>query len=515
MNLTEFRNMPLYSFPNPEVEKALQHAVKEEEANTGKTYPLIIGGETVKTDETFASVDPCMTDRVIGKFYKAGKKEAEQAIEAAQKAFNHWRKVNPVERIEIILRAASIARRERNNLTALMSLEIGKNWPEADGEVCRLIDFMEFYARDIFNYTGGEKLPPAISEATEYNYFPLGIGVVISPFNFPYALSASAFVAAIVCGNTVVWKPSSDAAACSHRLHEIFVEAGLPAGVLNLITGSGDEIGGCLVTHPDTSFTAFTGSVEVGTEIYEKAARRHQEQKLMKRVIAEMGGKNAIFVDKDCDVESAVAGVIHSAYGYQGQKCSAASRLILLPENYDLVIDKVAKKAEELTIGPAVENNQLNAVINQKALDKIASFIELGKKEGHLVTGGEINSNKGYYVQPTLFKGIAPDSDFNQQEIFGPVLSVIRADDLDEVLDIVNATRYGLTGAVYSKNPEVIARMKAEWECGNFFVNRGCTGAPAATHPFGGIKLSGTNTRVSGPHYLRNFLQNKFIASRY
>lgn len=515
MNLSSFKNTSLYPFPNEELEKTLHAEIKNGEAIMGEEYPLLIGGEKHKAKTTFSSIDPCSPERAVGKFQLAGEKEAGLAVRAASDAFKGWRQIEAAERAKIFVKAARIAREERNHLIAITSLEVGKNWPEADGEICRFIDFLEFYARDIFSYMHGEKLPPSRNEATEYHYLPLGVGVVISPFNFPFALPAASLLAALICGNTVVWKPASDAAACAYRLYGILKQAGLPDGVLNIVTGSGETVGKYLVSHPEIKFIAFTGSADVGTEICELAARRHAGQKGIKRVVAEMGGKNAIFVDTDCDLDDAVAGVVHSAFGYQGQKCSAASRLILLSDNYDEVLEGLVKKTEALTIGPARENCQLNAVINENSFNKINYYIEQGKREGRLITGGETFSENGFYVKPTVFEGIKPSSPLNQKEIFGPVLSVLKAENLEEVLEIANGTCYGLTGSVYSNNPRVIAQAKAEWDCGNLFINRGCTGAPAGTHPFGGVKLSGTNTRVSGPNYLLNFLEDKFIATKY
>ncbi len=508
--LSPFKNMTYLDFSDPEVRKKMEEAIDKVRGEFGREYPMIIAGREVKIDAKFNSYNPSHKNEVVGVFQKADEKVAEEALQAALKAFETWKKVPYEKRAEYLLKAAQIMRQRRYDLDATMILEVGKNWLEADADTCEAIDFLEFYAREMLRYGKEQPLTPYEPEENHAFYIPLGVGVIIPPWNFPSAILTGMTSAAIVTGNTVVLKPASDAPLTGYKVAKILQEAGIPDGVLNFITGPGHVAGNYLVEHPKTRFISFTGSMEVGKGIYEKAGKVVPGQIWLKRAIVEMGGKDAIIVDSEADLNLAVEGVTASAYGFQGQKCSACSRAIVDESIYDEFIDKLKARVEKISVGDVADyNNYMGPVINQAAYDKCMKYIQIGKEEGKLLIGGTGDNSEGYFVQPTIFVDVKPKSRIEQEEIFGPILAVIKAKDYDHAIEIANDTIYGLTGAVYTKNPEKVKRAVEDFHVGNLYINRKCTGALVDVHPFGGFNMSGTDAKAGGRDYLLLHLQMK------
>lgn len=519
--VSEFKNEHLADFGKPETVRLMQEALEYVKGQLGKDYPLVIGGEKITLEKKINSLNPAKPSEIVGSAQSATVEHAMKAVEAAAKTYETWRWVAEEERAERLFHVAQIMRRRKFELSAWMVYEVGKSWAEADGDVCEAIDFCEFYAREALRYA---EVQPCLHWAGEHDimvYIPLGVGVVIPPWNFPFAILAGMTCAAWVTGNTVVLKPSSDATVIAAKFMEIIEEAGLPAGVVNFVPGSGGAIGDTLVSHPKTRFISFTGSKAVGLHINELAAKSVPGQKWIKRVAAEMGGKDAIIVDNEADLDSAATGIVSAAFGFQGQKCSACSRAIIVESVYDEMVKLVVEKAKKITVGPTQDpKNFMGPVISKKAFDSINEYIEIGKKEGRLVLGCENKKGEGrwekddggYFIKPTIFADIKPGARLEQEEIFGPVLAVIKARDFDHALEIANDTEYGLTGAVYSKNRDKIEKAKLEFHVGNLYINRKCTGAMVACHPFGGFNMSGTCSKAGGRDYLYLFLQSKSIS---
>ncbi|MBY6272175.1 MAG: L-glutamate gamma-semialdehyde dehydrogenase [Bacillaceae bacterium] len=511
-----FKHEPLTDFSREENRQAFLRALKKVEAELGREYDLVIGGKRIRTEEKIVSVNPANKNEVIGRVSKANRELAEQAMQAALEKFNEWRKFKPEARADILFKAAAIVRRRKHEFSALMVKEAGKSWREADADTAEAIDFMEYYGRQMLRIKDGFEVESRPGESNRFGYIPLGVGVVISPWNFPFAIMCGTTVAALVTGNTVLLKPASATPVVAAKFVEVLEEAGLPAGVLNFIPGSGAEVGDYLVDHPKTRFISFTGSKEVGVRIYERAAKVHPGQIWLKRVIAEMGGKDTIIVDKDADLELAAQSIVTSAFGFSGQKCSACSRVVALKEVYDQVLDRVVKLTKELKVGdPADYGNFTGPVIDQAAFDKIMKYIEIGKKEGRLMTGGEGDSSKGFFIQPTVFADLDPKAVIMQEEIFGPVVAFCKAEDFDHALEIANNTEYGLTGAVISNNRENLEKAREEFHVGNLYFNRGCTGAIVGYQPFGGFNMSGTDSKAGGPDYLLLHMQAKTVSEMY
>ncbi len=513
--LPEFKNQAYTDFSVPETKAAMEKELARAEANFGREYDLYIGGKWIKAEETFESRNPSNKDEIIGVFQKASPKEVDQAIAAGLEAFEWWKRVPAKERAAVLLRASQIMQRRRLEIDAWMVLEEGKNWLEADADVAEAIDFLEFYAREMLRYAQPQPVTPVPGEFPELVYLPLGVGAVIPPWNFPMAILTGMTSAAIVTGNTVLLKPASDAPKMGHLFTEIMIEAGLPAGVLNFVTGGGASIGDYIVKHPKIRFISFTGSKDVGLRINELAAKHQEGQIWIKRVVAEMGGKDAIVIDEDTDLDKAAAAVVASAYGFQGQKCSAASRVIVHQAVYDQFVDLLVAKTKQIKVGPVKDpNHYMGPVINQAALEKVLYYIELGKKEGKLVFGGKKMEGNGFYVQPTIIKDVPPNARLAQEEVFGPVLAVMKAKDFDDAIAIANGTEYGLTGAVWSRNRDRILKAKQEFHVGNLYINRKCTGALVGGHPFGGFNMSGTDSKAGGRDYLLLFLQAKSVSEK-
>ncbi len=513
--LEDYRPTTYLDFGDSDVRARMEEAIRQVEGELGREYPCRVGGEDIRLPKTRTSVNPGNPEQVVGLFPEADAALADRAVEAAAQAFASWRRVSAAERSEIVFRAADVMRRRRLELAAWMCFEVGKSWAEADGDVAEAIDFCEYYAR--LNLHHAYDPYPVVEipgEEDRVVYLPLGVGAVIPPWNFPLAILAGMTAAAIVTGNTVVLKPASESMTIGWKFMEVLEEAGLPAGVVNFLAGPGEVVGRTLVDHPLVRFVSFTGSKQVGIEIYERAAEVHPDQRWLKRVVAEMGGKDAIIVDADADLDEAVEGVTLSAFGYQGQKCSACSRAIVDDDVYDEFLRKLLKRSAEIQPGDVTEGAWMGPVVSKSQFRKIKEYIDIGKKEGTLLLGGKADDHGGYFVQPTIFADVPPDARIAREEIFGPVLAVIRARDYDEALDIANDTEYGLTGAVYTRDPEKIERAENEFHVGNLYINRKCTGALVGVHPFGGFNMSGTDSKAGGKDYLLLFLQPKTIARK-
>jgi 1-pyrroline-5-carboxylate dehydrogenase len=514
MKIRPFRNEAITDFSKLKNVQLQKEAIDKVRGKLGKTYELVIGGKKVKTQKTFGSFNPSNKDELIATFYKGTAELADKAILTAEKAFQTWRYVPAEERAKLLFKAAEITRRRRYEINAYMILEAGKNYTEADADTAEAIDFIEFYAHEMIRYASKQPLTPIKGEKNELVYIPLGVGVVIPPWNFPFAILVGMSSAAIVTGNTVVLKPSSDAPMMGRLFYEIMEEAGIPKGVLNFLPGSGGEVGDSLVAHPKTRFISFTGSMEVGIHIYELAAKVQPGQIWLKRVIAEMGGKDSIIVDSETNIDEAVKGVTAAAFGFQGQKCSACSRAIVDQSVYKEFVAKLKAEVEKIQVGPAEENYFMGPVINESARQNTLGYIEIGKKEGKLLNGGNIAEGNGFYLQPTVFADIKPMARISQEEIFAPVLTVIKAKNFDDALKIANNTKFGLTGAVYSNNRKKIDKAKQELLIGNLYFNRKCTGALVGVHPFGGFNMSGTDSKAGGRDYLLLFLQAKLMSEK-
>jgi 1-pyrroline-5-carboxylate dehydrogenase len=514
-----FKNEPILDFSVPENERGIAGAIEALARRPLPDAPLRIGGEEVTTGRWIESRDPGRPQRILGRVARAGLSELELAIAAAGKAFDRWSRTPVLERARVILGVAEFLRRRRFELDALLMLEAGKVRVEADADLAEAVDFLEFYAREMIRYGGEQPLVSIPGEASSQVYIPLGVGAVIPPWNFPLAILTGMTSAAIVTGNTVVLKPSSETPLIARRLIEAFEEAGLPPGVLNFLPGSGSEIGDSLIDSPKIRFVAFTGSKEVGLRINERAAKHRDGQIWIKRVVAEMGGKDAIVVDADADLDAAADGIIASAFGYGGQKCSACSRAIAVGPAYDELVRRVAEKARALAVGQVEDPaTRVGPVIGESALRSILRYIEIGKGEGRLVAGGDRarkpGLEEGSFIEPTVFADVPPSARISQEEIFGPVLTMIRARDFDEALAIANGTEYGLTGAVYSRTRAHLDQAAREFHVGNLYLNRKCTGALVGVHPFGGFNMSGTDSKAGGRDYLLLFLQAKVVAEK-
>lgn len=504
-----YRHEPAVDFSKEENKKAFQAALEKVEAELGKEYSLIVGGEKITTNDKITSINPGKKDQVIGVVSKADREIAEKAMQEALTAFEGWRKWDARLRADILFRASAIVRRRKHEFSAWMVLEAGKPWDEADGDTSEAIDFMEYYARQMMRLDEGHDCLSEPGEHNELFYKPMGVGVIIPPWNFPFAIMCGMTMAAVVTGNTALVKPASNTPIIAAKFMEVLEEAGLPKGVVNFIPGSGSEVGDYLVDHPKTRFINFTGSRETGTRIYHRASKLQDGQVWLKRVVAEMGGKDTIVVDKDSDLDLAARSIVFSSFGYAGQKCSACSRAVVHQDVYDEVLEKTVEIAKGLKVGEPKEENYMGPVIDGSAFKKIAEYIEIGKGEGRLVLGGDVDDSKGFYIQPTIIADLDPEARMMKEEIFGPVLAFAKAKDFDEALEIANNTDYALTGAVITNDRAKIAIAYRDFHVGNLYINRGCTGSVVGYQPFGGFKMSGTDAKAGGPDYLTNFLEAK------
>ncbi len=511
----EFVNEPFTDFSQPAHKAAFEAALKTVSATFGGEHPLVIGGERFTLPEKLHTTNPSRKTERLGTFQSGTAELARQAVETAHRTFATWSRVAPSERAEYLFKAADLIRKRKHEFSAVMVCEIGKSWAEADADTAEAIDFLEFYGREMLRYAGEQPLTHVPGERNELIYIPLGVGAVIPPWNFPLAILVGMTSAAFVAGNTVVLKPASDTLLIAWKFFELLEEIGLPAGVVNFLSGSGGTVGNVIVEHPLTRFIAFTGSKEVGLGINEKAAKPQPGQIWIKRVVAEMGGKDSIIVDAEADVDAAVAGVRLSAFGFQGQKCSACSRAIVDAKVYDEFVEKLGRQVKEIKQGPAEDPaNYMGPVSSERAFRTIMKYVEKGKSEGRLIAGGHGDDSTGWFIEPTVIADVAPDATISKEEIFGPVLAVIKARDFDDALAIANNTEFGLTGAVYTRNEGKLERARREFHVGNLYLNRKCTGALVGVHPFGGFNMSGTDSKAGGPDYLLQFLQAKSIAEK-
>lgn len=517
--LTEFRNEPVKDYSDPLDVAEFRAALEKVRAEAGQTLPLIIGGEKIYLDETFPSVCPARPGEVLAHFADGRAEHVDLAVAAAEEAFEDWRHTPVEERARLLMRVAALMRERRQELNALMSLEIGKAWAEADGETSEAIDFLEYYARQMIELSdSSEKLTEWPGEQQTLRYIPLGVGAVIPPWNFPLAIGTGLLSATLVAGNAAVYKPAEQSPLLGWKVAEYFLECGLPPGVVNFMTGPGEIVGARMVEHPRTRFICFTGSRDVGVEIYEKAGRVLPGQPWLKRSILEMGGKDAVLVDETARLDQAAEGIVTSGFGYQGQKCSAGSRVIIVDEVYDELVPKILERARALNVGAPDEGPEVavGPVIDPNQYDKVRSYLEIGAGEGDVLLGGKPMENEGggWFIEPTVIGNVPETARIAREEIFGPVVALVRARDFDDALRIANSTEYGLTGAVYSQDSRRLTRVRNEFHVGNLYLNRKCTGAMVGVQPFGGFNMSGTDSKAGGPDYLLQYTQAKAIAQR-
>lgn len=514
--LPEFHNEPNIDFTQQSNIQSLRQALASIRSGFGQTYPLVIGDKKIELNDTFPSINPACPQEILGHFQNGTAHHADMAIEAAAQAFESWQYVPVADRVRYVLRASAQMRREKFDFCAMLVLETGKSWAEADGDVSEAIDFMEYYARQMLRIADSSHMLNASAlEQLRLEYIPLGVGAIIPPWNFPNAILTGLVSAALVAGNTVVLKPAEQTPFTGYKVAELFWKIGLPDGVLNFVTGPGEVVGEQMVQHPKTRFIAFTGSREVGCGIYEKASKLKSGQKWLKRSILEMGGKNTVIVDETADLNKAAEGIVAGAFGFQGQKCSAGSRTVIVDSVYDEIVKKIVSLAGAIKIGVTEESPEIymGPVIDAEAVAKINHYLDLGIQEGKLLLGGKklTDLTDGYFFEPTIFGDVAPDARLAQDEIFGPVLTLIRAQNFDDALEIANNTDYGLTGAVYSNDRARLERAGREFHVGNLYFNRRCTGSIVSQNPFGGFNMSGTDSKAGGPDYLLLFTQAKSI----
>jgi len=515
LHVPEFTNEPFIDFSPPDNRKKMEEALKKVASGFGREYPMWIAGKKVITTAKRKSANPSRPSEVIGMFQEASQEQAVEAIEAAHHYFNTWKKVPAEQRVKCIFKAAQMVRERKFELAALVCYEVGKSWIEADADIAETIDFCEFYGREMLRLSEPQKLTPMRGERNYLTYLPLGVGAIIPPWNFPCAIMAGLVAASVVTGNTVVLKPAADSPTIAAKFVDILFEAGVPKEAVQFLTGSGGVIGDSMVQHPKTRYVGFTGSKEVGLRISELAGKASPGQIWIKRTVLEMGGKDGIIVDEEADLDAAVEGTAQAAFGYQGQKCSACSRVIVSEKVYDAFLNKLVERTKKIKVGPSDDpNNYMGPVINELAMKTILGYIDLGKKEGRLVAGGGRAAGEGYFIEPTVIADVDPKARLAQEEVFGPVLAVIKAKNFDHAMEIANNTEFGLTGAVYSRNPEKIRRAEEEFHVGNLYLNRKCTGAMVGAHPFGGFNMSGTDSKTGGKDYLLLFLQAKAVAEK-
>jgi RHH-type proline utilization regulon transcriptional repressor/proline dehydrogenase/delta 1-pyrroline-5-carboxylate dehydrogenase len=504
---------PLTDFSRESARRAMQAAVEEVAGQFGKVYPAVINGRAVEAPATSESLNPSHKRQVVGRCGRSTPEQARQAVAAALAAFPAWRDTDSARRADYLFEAAKVMRRRRFELAAWEVHECGKQWREADADVAESIDYCEYYGREMLRLAR-PRHRDVPGEENVYFYEPRGVTAVIAPWNFPLAILCGMTTAALVTGNTVVMKPAEQSAVVGARLMGVFQEVGLPPGVVNYLPGVGEEVGPVLVNHPQVAMIAFTGSRGVGLLINREAADVQPGQEMVKRVLAEMGGKNAIIIDDDADMDEAVHGVVASAFGYQGQKCSACSRVIVPGALHDAFLARLVEATRSLRVAPAEDPGSfVGPVIDEDAYRRILAAIERGKSEARLAFAGSVGTlaDEGYYIAPHIFTDVAPTAGLAQEEIFGPVLAVLRARDLTHALEIANGTQYALTGGLYSRSPEHIARVRREFRVGNLYINRKITGALVDRQPFGGFKMSGIGSKAGGPDYLLQFVLPRTI----
>ncbi len=507
----QFNNAPDTDYANAQLRQQAKQALTKVHNSLGKTYLPLINGEYVETEEYLNSLNPSQSNEIVGKVGQISVQQAEKALEAAKKAFPAWQQTPVSQRAAILRQAADLMEARRHELSAWVCLEVGKILPQADAEVSEAIDFCRYYAQEMERLDQGYNYDVA-GENNRYFYQPRGIAVVISPWNFPIAIATGMTVAALVTGNCTLLKPAAPSSVIAAKITEILVEAGIPQGVFQYIPGKGSTVGNHIVKHPDVHLIAFTGSQEVGSQIYANAAILQPGQRHLKRVIAEMGGKNGIIVDESADLDQAVAGVVASAFGYTGQKCSACSRAIVLESVYDSFVARLIEATKSLNVGQASDpSTTVGPVVDAAARQKILEYIAQGKQEANLALEIAVPEG-GYFVPPTIFTEVPADGIIAQEEIFGPVLAVIKVKDFDSALQVANSTNYALTGGLYSRTPSHIEQATKDFEVGNLYINRTITGAIVSRQPFGGFKLSGVGSKAGGPDYLLQFLEPRHVS---
>ncbi len=514
---TTFKNEPSIDWTNPDNTRRMRSAIEKVRNELGREYDLVIGGRRVKTEEKSQSLNPAKPSEVVGVFSTAGADQVEPAMQAALKAFETWKYASWEERTNLLFRVSHLLRERKFELMAWMIFEVGKNWAEADGDIAELIDFTDMYALEALRLSKATTTVQLPGERDYLRYIPLGVGAVIPPWNFPGAIMGGMTLASIVCGNTVILKPSGDSPTIAAKFFEILEEAGMPDGVVNFCPGHGSSFGNAIVEHPKTRYIAFTGSKEVGLHINQRAAVQQPGQIWIKRTVLEMGGKDSIIVDADADFDAAVEGVAISAFGFSGQKCSACSRAIVDERIYDRFVQRLKERVEKITLGDPTLNPNMGPVVNEKSMKSILGYVDKGVAEGgRLITGGEraTEAGDGYFIKPTVIADVDPMATISQQEIFGPVLAVIKSRNFEHALDIANNTEFGLTGAVYTSSDDKIEAAKQQFHVGNLYINRKCTGAMVGAHPFGGFNMSGTDSKAGGPDYLLLFTQGKSIGEK-
>jgi 1-pyrroline-5-carboxylate dehydrogenase len=516
MALSAFKNEALTDFTKPANRQAMEKALAKVKSILGKEYPIVIGAEEITTQNKLTSLNPSRPSEVVGIFQKADLNLANKAVETAAAAFETWKFVEAKKRADYLFKAAKIMRKRKHEFSAVMVYEVGKTWPEADADTAEAIDFLEFYGREMLRYAAKQPVTKIPTEKNEVVYIPLGVGLAVPPWNFALAILTGMASAAIVAGNTVVLKPSSDSPLTGWMYFSLMREVGVPPGVINFVSGPGGSFGDGVVAHPKIRFISFTGSKEVGIHINELAAKVQPGQIWLKRVVAEMGGKDSIVIDDQTNLEAAATATVASAFGFQGQKCSAASRAIVVEKVYDKFVELIRAKASKLTVGESDNpSNYMGPVVNQSSEQKILEYIRKGLEEGgRLIAGGRKADGAGYFVQPTVIADVDPKGTIAQEEIFGPVLAIIKAKDYNHALEIANNTEFGLTGGVWTTNRKKIEKAKKEFHVGNFYINRKITGALVGVHPFGGFNMSGTDSKAGGRDYLLLFLQAKSISEK-
>ncbi len=515
---TPFENETYVDFSQPEPARKMREALDLVASELGKDYPNIIGGKKISSDDKLVSVNPANINQIVGTVTKATAEDAEQAILAAYAAFPAWSKTDPIVRARYLVRVAAILRRRIYEFSAWMTYEVSKTWLEAYADTAEAIDFLEFYAREMVRLSAGNGNTPYPGEENEARFMPMGVVAVISPWNFPLAIMAGMTMSAVVTGNCVITKPAEQSPILAAKFYEVLEEARFPAGVVNLVQGLGEVVGEVLTGHPLTRVISFTGSRAVGLHINKKAAEVVPGQKWIKRAILEMGGKDCIVVDDDSDIDAAAEGIVAAAFSFQGQKCSACSRVVVVESVHDLLLSKILTRASKLTMGdPTTGDFNMSAVIDQESVDRVEAYMEIGAKEGRLVLGGTPHPSKesGYFVVPTIFTDVDRNARIAQEEIFGPLLSIIKAKDFEDALSIANSTEYGLTGALYSRKREHLERARHEFQVGNLYLNRKCTGAFVDVQPFGGFNMSGTDSKAGGRDYLQLLMLAKSVSERW
>lgn len=512
-SLSDFINEPLMDFSDSANVDAMHEALAAVQKKAGEKYPIVIGVKELATSECLTSRNPAKHQEIVGEVSGATAEQARQAVDVAHEAFASWKNTPLEERMLLLQTVAAKLRERRFEFAAWLIVEVSKNWNEAHAEVGQAIDFCEYYALQMQRLSAPETLLQPPGENAEWVWAPLGAGVVLAPWNFPLSILCGTTLAPVVAGNTVVMKPSPRAPVIAAQFFQLLQEAGLPPGVVNFVVGRDEEIGDVLVDHPLTRFVSFTGSKAVGLRLHERLGTVPPGQRHFKRAVLEMGGKGTIIVDETTDLDEAADSIAVSAFGYQGQKCSACSRVVALSEIHDKLLQKLVERVGRLLVrDPAAPNIALGALIDERAYDKAREYLAIGRSEGHLSAGGIAKKDTGYFMWPTIFAGVKPEARLAREEIFAPVLTVMKARNFDEALKIANDTDYGLTGGVFSNNEERLARARDEFEVGNLYFNRKITGGFVGSHPLGGLKLSGDGSKAGGPQYLSNFLQSKVVA---